>query len=206
MKTLISTLSVLALGLSTHFAAADDIRLGEPGFGGNGCPQGTASSTLSPDQKSLSILFDEYLVEAEPKKLERKNCNIAIPVHVPQGLSLSIIEVDYRGYAYLPKKAKATFSAEYFFAGIRGPKFKQKWKGPLDEDYKFDNDLSISARVWSECGADVNLRVNSSMRVNNRNRSEEALATVDSADFKAGIVYHLAWKKCDMPKDANKDI
>ena len=197
MNKLLASLSLLAAaGTVASTSAADDIRLGQPGFGGNGCPQGTASATLSPDQKSLSILFDEYLVEAAPKKIARKNCNVAIPVHVPQGLSLSIIEVDYRGYNYLPKRAKSTFSAEYFFAGIKGPTFKRTWKGPVDADYKIDNDLGIKARVWSACGADVNLRVNSSMRVHNKNRHEEAMSTVDSADFKAGLVYHLAWKKC----------
>ena len=197
LKSWIATASVLAMtSLVAAPTLADDIRLGEPGFGGNGCPQGSASATLSPDQKSLSILFDEYVVEAEPRSVERKNCNIAVPVHVPQGYSLSIIEVDYRGYNYLPPKARSTFSAEYFFAGIKGPRFQRKWRGPIDADYRVDNNLALEARVWSACGADVNLRVNSSMRVNNRNRREEALATVDSADFKAGIVYQLAWRRC----------
>lgn len=43
-------------------AFADDISLGEPGYGGTGCPSGTVSVTLSPDAKSLSLLFDEYVV------------------------------------------------------------------------------------------------------------------------------------------------
>jgi len=54
--------------------AADDISLGEPGYGGTGCPAGTVSVTLSPDAKSLSLLFDQYQVPlvAIPAKLYRR--------------------------------------------------------------------------------------------------------------------------------------
>jgi len=27
-----------------------------------------------------------------------KSCNVAIPVHVPQGFSVSVLQVDYRGF------------------------------------------------------------------------------------------------------------
>ena len=60
-------LAIAALLIGSSFAGtafADDIALGEPGYGGTGCPDGSASVTLSPDAKSLSILFDEYYVEA----------------------------------------------------------------------------------------------------------------------------------------------
>jgi hypothetical protein len=115
MKKILSLL-FLASALTTT-AFADDIQLGEPGYAGQGCPSGSASVTLSPDNKSLSILFDEYFVEAGGrKKLQRKNCTIAIPVHVPTGFSVSLIDVDYRGYVMVPRGGMARFTAEYFFA------------------------------------------------------------------------------------------
>ncbi|HZY67241.1 MAG TPA: DUF4360 domain-containing protein, partial [Devosia sp.] len=106
MKKILA-IAALLIGSSVAGASyADDIALGEPGYGGTGCPDGSASVTLSPDAKSLSILFDEYYVEAggsTNKSLDRKSCNIAIPVHVPQGLSVSILNIDYRGYNSLPQ-------------------------------------------------------------------------------------------------------
>jgi hypothetical protein len=186
-------------GLLGANAFADDIRLGRPGYGGNGCPNGSASATLSPDQKSLSIIFDEFMVEAggsTRRNVARKSCNIAIPVHVPQGLSISIISVDYRGFNSLPRRAMARFKAEYFFAGRRGPRYSRTFRGPLDDDYTITNRFPISAITWSRCGQDVNLRVNSSMMVRNSDRRNEALSTVDSADFSAGIIYRLSWKRC----------
>lgn len=198
MKKFLAIAALLISGSFASLSYADDIRLGKPGYGGTGCPDGTASVTLSPDAKSLSILFDEYYVEAggsTGKSLDRKACNIAIPVHVPQGLSVSILAIDYRGYNSLPSGARTTFAVEYFFAGAQGPKFTKTFNGPLDKDYLIKNKLQAQALVWSRCGADVNLRTNSSIRVQTR-QNKEALATVDSEDVSAAIVYALQWKKC----------
>jgi len=190
-----SLMVILAtVGLSAT-VLADDIQLGLPGYGGNGCPSGSASVTLSPDQKSLSIIFDQFIVETDDyKRLDRKSCNIAIPVKVPQGYSISIIEADYRGFVSLPRGAQARLTAEYFFAGKRGPQFAKSWVGAQDTDYNFGNNIGLEALVWSPCGADVTLRVNSAMMV--RSTRGNALATVDSADFNAGIIYKLQWKRC----------
>jgi hypothetical protein len=195
-----SFLTTLTLGVSINMAQANGITLGQPGYGGNGCPAGSADATLSPDQKSITILFDQFLVEAgsNGKRLDRKSCNIAIPVHVPQGFSVSIVDVDYRGYVSLPKQAEARLSSEYFFAGGSGPKFVRQFLGRTDEDYEVRDTLGILARVWSPCGASTLLRVNTSMLVRTNSKLEDALATVDSADIQAGTVYHLQFRTCDL--------
>lgn len=195
MKTL---LSAALLSVSVAALAQDDIALGEPGYGGNGCPAGSASVTLSPDQKSLSIIFDQFITEAGPsvgKQLDRKACNIAIPVHVPNGFSISIIAVDYRGFVSLPRTASARLQAEYFFAGMQGPRFIKDFRGVQNTDYVFNNTLGVAANVWSPCGADVNLRVNANMMLTNRSY-EDAMATVDSADINAGIIYQIQTRRC----------
>ncbi len=183
--------------MGAKMAYADDIRLGIPGYGGTGCPAGSASVTLSPDQKSLSLIFDSFQVQANSfKTLDRKSCNLAIPVHVPQGFSISIIEADYRGFNSLPYGAESQFSSEYFFAGGRGPKVIRKFFGELDSDYLVQSNVVLTGLVWSACGADVNLRVNSSIYVKSNLAGEDALATIDSADFKAGILYKIQWRRC----------
>jgi hypothetical protein len=199
MKTL---LALATLAFTASFAtmgyAQDGITLGEPGYGGTGCPGGSVSATLSPDATSLSLLFDGYLVEAggdTGKSFDRKSCNVAIPVHVPQGYAVSILSIDYRGYNNFPKGANSQFNVEYFFAGARGPVFSQKFNGPKDEDYLIQNKLTAQTIVYSACGADVNLRTNSSIRVTTT-KNQQALATVDSQDVSAAIVYQLQWKKC----------
>ncbi|MFZ4714700.1 MAG: DUF4360 domain-containing protein [Bacteriovoracaceae bacterium] len=188
----------LALTVLTN-AHADDVALGVPGYGGNGCPIGTASVTLSPDSKSLTILFDQFLAEAgksSKKTIDRKSCNLAIPIHVPNGFSVSIIGIDYRGFVSLPNsRAVATFNTEYFFAGMVGPRFQRNWFGPSEADYLFQNAVGVQALVWSPCGADTNIRVNTSMMVRNTG-SGDALASVDSIDMQAGLIFHYALRAC----------
>lgn len=199
---ILKALSALSLLATLNIAHADftpnDIQLGQPAYGGNGCPAGSASAVLSPDNKSLSILFDQFIVEAggANSSVARKSCNIAIPVHVPQGYSLSIIAVDYRGYVSLPDRAQARLTAEYFLAGSIGPRFEKQFLGRTDTDYTFTNDIGVQAQVWSPCGADTTLRVNAAMLVQTNRFRDAAMATVDSADFKAGLLYKLQWRTC----------
>ena len=197
----IMSLSLLAGSMAVYAGDLNDVQLGKVGSAGSGCPIGTVDSILSPDKKSLSILFDGFVLEAGPmigKKMDRKNCTLAIPVHVPNGLSVSLLAVDYRGYNYLPSKAQSQFRAEYFFAGKRGPRISKTFRGRglVDEDYTISNKLAVIASSWSKCGEDVNLRINSSMRLRNMNRHEDAMSTLDSIDLKAGIVYKLQFRKC----------
>lgn len=186
------------LAFASVCAFADDIYLGVPGYGGSGCPAGTVSVTLSEDAKTLSLLFDAYQVSAggsTGRSFDRKSCNIAIPVHVPEGYSISILQVDYRGFNYLPQYASSQFNVEYFFAGSQGPSFRRNFNGPLNTDYLIHNELAVSALVWSPCGADVILRTNSSIKINTY-YNREAVASVDSEDVNAAIIYQLQWRRC----------
>ncbi|MBY0516831.1 MAG: DUF4360 domain-containing protein [Bacteriovoracaceae bacterium] len=191
---------ILSLALTFSATAfAQGLQLGYPSTGGNGCPQGSVSATLSPDSTQLSILFDSFVAEAGPssgKTLDRKSCNIAIPVTVPNGYSVSVVAVDYRGFVGLPnRQASARFSAEYFFANMPGPRMQRQFVGAQNTDYLIENDLVVSAIVWSACGAQTNLRINAAMMVQNTSY-QDALATVDSADLSSGIIYQLKFRPC----------
>jgi hypothetical protein len=189
--------AAILVGVAT--VQAQGITLGEPGYGGSGCPAGSASVTLSPDSKALSIIFDQYIVEAggiTGRTLDRKSCNISIPLNVPHGYSVSIFKVDYRGFNFLPRNGQSRFTAEYFFAGGRGPILSKQFRGPLNDTYTFTNNLIAEALVWSPCGAQTNLRVNSSMQTFTNTAQEQTMSTVDSADIEAGLIYHIQWRRC----------
>lgn len=196
MKKIVLLLAAMTVSAPVF---AQDISLGEPGYGGTGCPAGTVSVTLSPDAKSLSLLFDQYQVSVggtTGKGFDRKSCNIAIPVRVPQGMSVSVLKIDFRGFNRLPQGANSQFDVEYFFAGTKGPAFQRRFRGPLEEDYLINNELTVQSIIWSACGADVNLRTNSSMRVGTVG-NREAMASIDSEDINAAIIYHLQWRSCN---------
>jgi len=186
--------------MSVTSVRADDIYLGEPIYGGTGCPAGSAAAVLSPDSKSLSILFDKYQAFAggpSRQYYDRKSCNVAIPVHVPQGLSVSVLAVDYRGFNSVPRGGYSRFNVEYFFAGSRGPTYARTFYGPVEDGYFIRNNLQVNALVWSRCGDDVILRTNSSIFVKTNGYYDDALSTVDSEDINAGIKYLLQWRRCN---------
>jgi hypothetical protein len=179
-------------------ANAEAITLGTPAYGGTGCPAGSASATLSPDATSLSILFDSYVAEAggvTGRMIDRKSCNLAIPVHVPHGYSISIFQVDYRGFTAIPFGGRAQFNVEYFFAGMRGPRVTKNF-GPSSQNYALTDRLVAESLVWSPCGADTNLRVNSNMLAQSNSQMQQAMATVDSADVTSGLIYQIQWRRC----------
>lgn len=197
MKALLTLLTALAVTSVNSYA--DDVSLYEPQYGGTGCPSGSASVALSPDNKALSILFDQYVAEAGGNlSFDRKNCNIAIPLHVPQGYSFAIVDIDYRGFTGLPVGGRAQLSVNYFIAGGgRGVRTSKTFYGPISSDYLKSDHLGLSSVVWSACGADTILRTNTTLLVQSNSRREQAMATVDSMDVQSGLVYHLAWKRCN---------
>ncbi len=200
MKILSSVLSVLFVAGGLTAQAQAGLKLGQPAYGGTGCPAGSASVTLSPDETALSILFDSYLAEAGSatgRTVDRKSCNISIPVQVPSGYSVSIFQVDYRGFNLIPAAGAYTrMDTEYFWAGSRGPRFARVYSGPTADNYTLSDGLVAQTMVWTPCGASVNLRVNSSIMAQTNRQQQQTMITVDSADLTSGLVYHLQWRRC----------
>ena len=205
----LASLSGLALTAVSGVALADGpgIRLGQPSYGGNGCPQGTASAVLSPDQQSLSVLFDQFQASAggsTGKQVDRVSCNVAIPVTVPQGFSISVFKIDYRGFASVPFGGNAQFDSEYFFAGSQGPHYSRQFGGGSQGDFTLTDTVAAQAVVWSACGADVNLRSNANLMVQTNQQYDDTMASIDSQDVDAKIVYSIQWRRCgDGPNPPN---
>lgn len=193
MKRALLALSLLVAG-TVASQAQTGITLGNPTYGGTGCPSGTADVALS--GQTLSILYSAFQAEAGgARTFDRKSCNLAIPVNVPNGLSVSVVSVDYRGYNGLPAGANSVFRVEYFFAGGTGPVFNQTFAGPRQQDFTLRNNIVAAANVWSACGQDVILRTNASIRVTTSG-GQQAMATVDTTDVNAAIVFHLQYRAC----------
>lgn len=158
------------------------------GYGGNGCPEGSASVNVSPDGQELSILFDKFIALGNKSAESRKSCNLSIPIKVPQGFQISLYDADYRGYVAPGTTGK--LRAEYFFAGQRGPVFSRTFRGEMD--YNVRDKLVTVGDIWSACGTSVNMRVNAAMVANG-----QGMATVDSFDLAhRGLVYHVKYRQC----------
>lgn len=203
-KSLTLAAALVSLATLTSTAHAHQgLKIGKPKYNGNGCPKGSAEVVLSKDRKSLSVLMDSYNTEAglRGKTFGRKKCDMAIPLTIPKGYQVQLMDADYRGYVELPRGAKATFSREYFFAGRIGSTLKTNWRGRTSKDYYQKDKLSVIGKNrWSSCGSNsVILRTKSSMKVNSRHGY--ASAGVDSLDLKNkkrryGWNFHFNYRRC----------
>jgi hypothetical protein len=166
----------------------DKVKIVGAEYGGNGCPEGSASVNVSPDGQELSILFDQFVALGNKSAEARKSCNLSIPIKVPQGFQISLYDADYRGY--VAPGTTGRLRAEYFFAGQRGPVFSRTFRG--ETDYNVRDKLVTVGDVWSRCGDSVNMRVNAAMIANG-----SGMATVDSFDLAhRGLVYHIKYRSC----------
>lgn len=187
VKAFLAAATLITASVGPAFAN-DKVEILGAEYGGSGCPDNSASVSVSPDGQELSILFDKFIAVGNNVEESRKSCNLSIPIKVPQGFQISLYDADYRGYVgpYTTGRLKA----EYFFAGQRGPVFSRSFRG--EKDYSVRDQLVTLADVWSRCGDSVNMRVNAAMTANG-----QGIATVDSFDLAhRGLVYHIKYRQC----------
>ncbi|MGB1310431.1 MAG: DUF4360 domain-containing protein [Leucothrix sp.] len=202
-KKLNTTIAASLLMLATQSvtaASVGHVTIEKVGYAGNGCPAGSASVVLANDKQSVSVLFDDYIAEAGghgQRTFDRKKCDIAFSLNLPRGLSVSLINADYRGFTDLPRTARASFTRDYFFAGTRGPRLKKAWRGNRSDDFLIKDQMGVIGNVWSPCGADVILRSKTAATVRTR-RGHEAMMSVDSADMTSKTIfrYNFRYKAC----------
>ncbi|GEM_PF-735677 len=176
-----------------------------PSYAGTGCPQGTASTILSPDGKSLTVIFDAYIAQANASlPRDQKGCQINIPFQVPAGYQVQVVKMDYRGFANLPQGSRSTFGAGFRYLEIDGrttpnPRVLRArvFQGPRQSEFKLTSILR-GAR-FSPCGTNFILAAESMLNVAANRQGEDAFATVDSLDGVAlPVVYSLRWKRCSV--------
>jgi hypothetical protein len=193
-------LACVVITTMTQFAFAESTApfiVGYPIVQGNGCPDGTYSVVLSPDGTEMSILFSAFTAETDADhSYDFANCNIAIPIDVPTGVTVGLVGIDYRGLAYIPNGGFGTLSREYFFAGKQGSQIVSVIE-EYDEFYEFYYDDDLPFVLWSNCGDDLIARSNATIMVTRQHESRnQALMTVFSEDWDVSILFHLVWRYC----------
>ncbi|GAB3796066.1 DUF4360 domain-containing protein [Micromonospora zhanjiangensis] len=167
---------------------------------GSGCRPGTAAVAVSPDNTAFTTIYSDYLVQAGPgisPTEGRKNCQLNVLVHVPQGFTFAIAKVDYRGYGQLLKGAVASQRANYYFQGMsQGTYSDHPIAAPLDDNWLISDLVPIASTVWSPCGELRNLNINTEMRLTRGTSSGTSFLTMDSTDGSIDTTYHFAWERC----------
>ncbi|WP_267243113.1 DUF4360 domain-containing protein [Streptomyces sp. PR69] len=170
---------------------------------GSGCRQGTAAVAVAEDNTAFTVTYSDYLamvgLGSKPTDF-RKNCQLSLVVHVPQGFTYAIASADYRGYASLEDGAYGTQKASYYFQGSPNTASRNHtFHGPHDNNWQATDETDWAQLVWAPCGAQRNFNINTELRVyagSSDPATTTSFMTMDSTDGELNTIYHLAWKEC----------
>jgi len=206
----VSALALVASSLFVSSAASaanivdnpppDKIVIDLVAMAGSGCRPGTAAVAVSPDNTAFTAIYSEYLAQAGPNipmSDGRKNCQLNVLVHVPQGFTFAIAKVDYRGYGNLQRGAVASQRANYYFQGMSQSTFvNHPITTPLDDNWFASDEVPVASVVWHPCGELRNLNINTELRLAKGTSTGTSFLTMDSTDGSIATTYHLAWRQC----------
>ncbi|TYK46879.1 DUF4360 domain-containing protein [Actinomadura decatromicini] len=169
---------------------------------GSGCPIGTAAVAISDDKEAFTVTYSDYMAQigGSTKPTDaRKNCQIAMKVHVPQGFTYAIAQTDYRGYAFLNQGVKGIQRVTYYFQGNTQTEYlTHNLAGTYDNNFQFTDKVPVSQLVWRTCGEERNFNINTELRLDKgtSDGSKVSFMAMDSTDGSIKTTYHFAWKKC----------
>ena len=170
---------------------------------GSGCPKGTAKVVGAKDNTSFTVTYSRYAAlvgrGAKPTDL-RKNCQLNIRVHTPQGFTYAVARADYHGFASLAKGATALQQGNYYFAG-QSPttRIPHNYKGPFNKAWTATDKIAYASLVWAPCGQTRNLNINTELRVaagTSNPKTTTSIIVMDTTRASVRTLYHFAWKRC----------
>ena len=204
-------ISVLTIILASILAEAqsspDEAIISAVQLQGSGCEETTATVSLSPDAKDLSILFDNYSVEigegsANPTLLQaKKNCQVFMDMNLPRDWQFAFKAVDYRGFMAIPSSAWAFHRFTYvapnqLISSMREASFQ----GEQNTDYTVHIEQSDAKLTWSTCGqTSQKIQLLSQLAVQYFPRSTDrsiAQISLDSADTSIRQHFSVELRKC----------
>lgn len=176
MKITFIILLFILLNNQVAIASPDNktVYLKAPAIAGSGCSANQYRYDLSENGRILNIAFKNYNA-----KSVNKSCNIALPIHVPAGFQVSLLDISFTGFI----KGKAEFRRSYFFAGERSQALKTDLQSQKGKKYQIHD----TPNHWSQCGHDVNLRINTRIRAKGAHSS----ISVDNNGFSFRITYRV---------------
>jgi hypothetical protein len=193
---------------------------------GSGCPQGSFQKVISPDGKSLSIIFEKMTSQVEwkdPRNLpnsprgrlnqDLKTCSIAFRALIPQGQQLDSLDVqfDQRGHVFLEGGARAQFQTVLTKAledqeRPRGQRilFNKNWNSAanfVDEDIlvRLNTPLLLSSPCAvrpKRVNIELQSMINTIIPGGVNNQGAIGQLLLETHDYKASIQFILKTRSC----------
>ncbi|KAH8162080.1 hypothetical protein CIB48_g6183 [Xylaria polymorpha] len=171
------------------------IQISSVSASGNGCPQGSFSTELSPDRQT-------YIGPGTQVADRTKNCQLHLNLVYPGGFQYAVVESTYHGYAQLEKGVTGTFYSTYYFSqspadttttttSISGGGI---WE--FGDVYTKQDQVPTASIIWSPCGATGILNVNNRIALTATNTTASGTISDDDATVALTQQIHVAWQPC----------
>lgn len=171
----ITSIALISLGLA-EYSAAQGLDIDAIATAGAGCLEGSVAKhieILPGGAIKIDLEFSEYnVLVGYGKSLDRKSCGIAIPVALAPNEKLKVSRITMRADGILAQSSKTALKAEVFTAGSQGPVLAREIEPDQDLQGRFL--LKGKNVLETECGAEANLRVNSSILINSQGSESES--------------------------------
>lgn len=177
-------------------------------FQGEGCPQGSVSTTLSPDRNEVSFLFDQFIhqkpqnqisessfMRAIRNTLSYKKCLIKIPVQIPEGYQLEEVSADLRGFVSTDKgvfhNQQLSITQMLGRRILSSSSKSQQTKSSQEQDWILSNQLKT--QKYSTCRERTeSILIEASSLFFGKLKQAQYLASIDSLDAKNSITFRMS--------------
>jgi hypothetical protein len=183
---------------------ASEVVIEVTGVNGSGCPDGTATVEVSPGNEAFTVTYSEFhpaWVGAGAKPVDfRKNCQVSLRVHAPEGFTYALAQADHGGFAHLKSGATAVQATSFYFQGSAETTSRsESFSGPSSDYWQTSYRIGYGDLVWHTCDGSRDLNINTSVRVGpitSEPKSTSFIAVGSPVSRRISAEFHLAWKWC----------
>jgi hypothetical protein len=197
-----AALSLISVPTSAAAASAppEVITVDVATVNGSGCPKDSAAVAVSHDNTAFTVTYSQFIAEAGPDSPAthgRRNCQLGLRVHIPQGYTYAITKADFRGYADLHRGATGLQRSSYYVQGSsRTFRADKNFESPMADNWTVTNQHDMQNLVWAPCGETRQFNVNTELRVNAKDSQGTSYLTMDSTDGSIRTLFNWTWKRC----------
>ncbi|KAF9736817.1 secreted protein [Paraphaeosphaeria minitans] len=174
-------------------------------YSGNGCPQGSVSTSTSTDKTVITYGFDQFQTYIGPGIATKDNsraCQLHLNLKYPGGFQYAVVSATYHGWARMDKGITGDFITSYYFSQDAGKTSTTRMTatggGALanGQVYTKQDNIETTAVVWSPCGTNGILNVNNRISLRSSNSSAYGELSNDDATIAFTQQVHVSWQPC----------
>ena len=185
-------------------------------YSGNGCPQGSISSTTTDDGSIISVLFDSFTAATTAQnKYVSSQCTMNIAVSIPEGMRISTAQSVQNAFYSVPKGSWGRMMTELYVRGSNGRGIMNTYNY-RDFSNGFQDNVTLNTNAQAAASTNCSerqqiLQIRSSIYLwTAPHQNEYASGMIDSVDLtlnaKTPSMYSVIFEKCPVSKPPKKPV